>query len=65
MKYYCKSSLSLWKKRMSKQMIISVNILGHVQLKGNLEKKMALMKLEDIIHQEDAMTKEFSGEFFF
>jgi hypothetical protein len=49
MKYYCKSSLSLWKKRMSKQMIVSVNILGHVQLKGNLEKKMVLMKLQDIV----------------
>ena len=59
-----KSSHSLWQKRLNKQMIVSVNILGHVQLKGNLEKKMALIKLEDIVHQEDAKTKEFSDYFF-
>ena len=36
-----------------------MNRLGHVQLKGNLEKKIALMKLEEIVQQEDAMAKEF------
>ena len=43
-------------------MIITVNRLGHVQLKGNLEKKMVLMKLEDIVQQEDAMNKELYHE---
>ena len=39
-------------------MIITVNRLGPVQLKGNLEKKIVLMQLEDIVQQEDAMKKE-------
>ena len=43
-------------------MIITVNSLGHVQLKGNLEKKMAMMKLEDIFQLEDAIKKEFYDE---
>ena len=43
-------------------MIITVNRLGYVQLKGNREKKMALMKLEDIVQQDDAMNKEFYDE---
>ena len=57
-KYYCKSSHRLRQKWLSKQIIITVNRLGHVQLKGNL-KKMALMKLEDIVQLEDAINKEF------
>ena len=40
-------------------MIVSVSKLGHVQLKGKLEKKIALMKLEDIIQQEDSMANVF------
>ena len=36
--------------------------LSHVQLKGNLEKKIALMMVEDIVQQEDAMNKEFYDE---
>ena len=40
-------------------MIVSVSKLCHVQLKGNLEKKIALMKLEDIVQQEDGMANAF------
>ena len=47
------------KKRLSKQLTVSVNRLGHVQIKGNLEMKIALMKLEEIVQQEDATAKEF------
>ena len=61
-KYYCKSSNPLRQKKLSKQTIVSVNRLGHEQLKGNLEKKMALMKLEDIVQQEDAMATEFCDD---
>ena len=39
-----------------------VNRLGHVQLKGNLEKKIAIMNLEEIVQNEDAMAKEFCEE---
>ena len=39
-----------------------MNRLSHKQLKGNLEKKMALMNLEDIVQNEDAMTKKFCDE---
>ena len=49
-------------KKLSKQIIITVNWLGHVQLKGNLEKKIALKKLEEIVHQDKAMAKEFCDE---
>ena len=52
----------LRQKWLSKQMIITVNRLSHLQLKGNLEKKMALRKLEDIVQQEDVMNKEFYDE---
>ena len=54
--------IDLGKKRLSKQLIISVNRLGHVQMKGNLEKKIALLKLEEIVQQEDAMNKEWLPE---
>ena len=47
---------------LSKQMIIKVTRLGHVQLNWNMEKKMALLKLEDIVKQEDAINKEFDDE---
>ena len=47
------------KKRLSTQLTVSVNRLGHVQIKGNLEMKIALMKLEEIVQQEDATAKEF------
>ena len=50
------------KRRLSKQLTITVNRLGLIQIKGNPEKKIPLMKLEEIIQQEDAMAKEF---FFF
>ena len=40
-------------------MIVSVNRHGHVQLKGNLENKIALIKLEDIVQQEEPNGKEF------
>ena len=46
------------KKRLSKQLTISVNRLGLLQIKGNLEKKIPLTKLEEIIQQEDAVAKE-------
>jgi hypothetical protein len=39
-----------------------VNRLGHVQLNGNLEKKMALMKLKHIVQHEDAMAQECSED---
>ena len=52
-------SLPSVKNRLSKQLIVSVNIDGHVQLKGTLEKKIALMKLEDIVQQEEPIGKEF------
>ena len=45
--------------KLSKQLIVSVNRLGHVQLKGNLEKKIALMKLEDIFQQEEPIGIKF------
>ena len=47
--------IGLGKKRPSKKLIFSVNGLNHVQLKGNLEKKIVLMKLEEIVQQEDAI----------
>ena len=50
--------ICLGKKRLSKQLIVSVNRLGHVQLNENLEKKIALMELEDMVQQENAMAKE-------
>ena len=37
----------------------SVNRLSHLQLKGNLEKKIELKKLEEIVQQDKAMAKEF------
>ena len=37
---------------------------GHVQLKGILRKKMALMKLEDIVHHNDLMAKKFCEKKF-
>ena len=40
----------------------TVNILGHKQLKENLEKKMALIKLEDIYQHERAMAKKLCKE---
>ena len=46
-------------ENLNKQLIFSVNRLGNVQLKGNQEKKIALMNLEDIVQNEDAMAKEF------
>ena len=49
-------------EKLSKKLIFSVNRLGHVQLKGNQEKKIALMNLEDIFQNEDAMAKEFCDE---
>ena len=61
-KYYCQSSHRLRQERLSKQ--LSVNRLSLVQLKGNLEKKMALMKLEDIVQHEEAMAKEFCDDKF-
>ena len=39
-----------------------MNILGHEQLKGSLEKKMALMNLEDIVKNENAIVREFCDE---
>jgi hypothetical protein len=39
-----------------------VNRLGHLQLKENLEKKMALMKLEDIFQHEHAMAKKLCNK---
>ena len=47
---------------LSKLMTVSVNRLGHLQLESNLEKKMALMNLEDIVQQENAMAKEFCDD---
>ena len=58
-KYYCQSSHRLWQERLSKQLTLSVNRFAHVQLKGNLKKKM---KLKDIFRHEDAMAKEFCDE---
>ena len=43
-------------------MTISVNRRGHVELKGNLEKKITLMKLEEIVWQKKAMAKDFCNE---
>ena len=54
--------INLGKKRLSKQRIISVNRLGQVQLKGNLDKKVALAKLEEIVQQEDARAREWLPE---
>ena len=39
-----------------------MNRLGHVQLKGNLEKKIALKKLKEIVQQDKAMAKKFCDE---
>ena len=61
-KCYCQWSHWLRLERLCKQLIILVNRLGHVQLNGKLEKKMALMKLEDIVQQEDAMATEFCDD---
>ena len=51
--------INLGKKRLSTQLIISVNRLGQVQLKGNLDKKVALAKLKEIVQQEDARAREW------
>ena len=46
--------------RLCEQLIVSVNRFSHVQLKaGNLEKKIALKKLEEIVKQGEARAKEF------
>ena len=49
-------------ERLRKQIIFSVNRLGHAQLKENQEKKMALMKLEDIFQHEHATAKKLCIE---
>ena len=54
-KYYCQSSHQHQAGRLSKQLIVSVNRLSHVQQKGNLAENM---KLEDIVQYEDAMAKK-------
>jgi hypothetical protein len=41
-----------------------VNRIGHVQLKENLEKKMALMKLKDIFQHEHAWPKSCAIKIF-
>ena len=40
------------------------NGTGHVQLKRILRKKMALMKLEDIVQHKDLMAKKFCEKKF-
>ena len=56
---YALFSLPSVKNKLSKQLVVSVNRHSHVQLRGNLEKKIALMKLEDIVQQEEPIGKEF------
>ena len=57
--FFAQFSLPSGKKRLTKQVTVSVNRHGHVQLKGNLEKKIALMKLKDIVQLEDTIGKKF------
>ena len=48
-------------ERQSEQLFFFVNRHGQVYLKRNLRKKMGLIKLEDIVQHEDAMTQKFLG----
>ena len=58
---------------MSKQLIVLVDRLSYVQLKGYLEKKIALKKLEEIVQQDRPWPRSFDtkkdlseeGFFFF
>ena len=62
--FFLKISLSLLKSEAEEWQsdIFFVNRHGQVTLKRNLRKTMALIKLEDIVQHEDAMTKKFCEE---
>ena len=54
-KYCCKSSHRQGQEE-AEQTADRFSEQSHVQRKGNLEKKIALRKLEEIVQQKDAMT---------
>ena len=54
-----KSLLALGESKQAKQLIVSENSLGLVQIRGNLPTKRALAILENAVLQEEAASREW------
>ena len=54
-----KSLLALGESKQTKQLIVSENSLGLVQIRGNLPTKRALAVLENAVLQEEAASREW------